>query len=237
MDMVWLDLETTATDTTSARICQIALKHSNGYEMNQLINPGCPIPADAMAVHGITDDMVAGQPTFADIAQNLHTVLAGAIIGGFNSDSYDISVLAEEFNRVGIVWPNDDLKTIDVYRAEKALVSHKLTDSYKRYFGVDYESAHDAMADVNATSAVFEAQAKANNITDLDSYVGLYKNDDQVDIGGYLKRVDGIICYAFGKNIGKPVLHDRSYAQWMINSGFPIVTKRKLMQILQGTLV
>ena len=134
--LVFFDLETTGTDTATDRIVQMYFikMTPEGYQRDysRLVNPGIPIPPEATAVHGITDEDVIGRPTFRDLAEDLYQWLKGSDLAGYNSDNFDIPLLSEEFHRAGITYPEEDTRTTDVYTIEKKVNSHKLGETFKR---------------------------------------------------------------------------------------------------------
>src|SRR3954454_23905537 len=101
-----LDLETTGTDTKIDRIIEVSvLKLSPGGQADhrtRRVNPGVPIPPEATAVHGITDDDVADCPAFRAIAPGLARFLDGCDLAGFNVLTYDLRLLAAAYNRAGV---------------------------------------------------------------------------------------------------------------------------------------
>ena len=104
-----IDLETTGTDPKIDRIIEVSvLKLAPGGEADhrtRRVNPGVPIPPEATAVHGITDDDVADMPTFRAIAPGLARYLDGCDLAGFNILKYDLRLLAAEYNRAGVALP------------------------------------------------------------------------------------------------------------------------------------
>ena len=116
--LVFFDLETTGVDTAKDRIVEISMVKvmPNGDEVvrTRLINPQMPIPADATAIHGITDEDVKDAPTFAQIAKSLAQFIEGCDFGGFNSNRFDLPMLVEEFMRAGVDVDFKRRKFIDV---------------------------------------------------------------------------------------------------------------------------
>lgn len=238
--IVFFDLETTGVNTSKDRIVQIALiKISpNGEQESKktLINPGVPIPAEATAIHGITDQMVIGAPTFKQIAKSLAEQLHGCDIGGYNSNSFDFPLLMEEFYRVGVEYPAPGAKIhfADAYKVEQKVNSHKLTDTYKRYTGEKLEGAHDALADVTATVKVLFAQLEKlgdKTIQEIDEFCQGDKK--RFDYAGKLYEQDGGVYWSFGKHQGKLVTDEPQYADWVLRSDFPADTKNRIKQILE----
>ena len=93
----------------------------------------------ATEVHGITDNMVADQSSFREIADELYTWMSDCDLAGYNSNSFDIPMLCEEFGRCSIVWPHKNTHLIDVFNIERLVNSHKLTETYRRYTGKGLE--------------------------------------------------------------------------------------------------
>lgn len=246
--LVFFDLETTGTNTQLDKIISIAIikinTDSTREEKSMLLNPGIPIPPSSTKIHGITDEMVQGKRTFKQISKSLNDQLFGCDLAGFNSDSFDLSMMIQEFHRCAIEFPNWDPSLVDCYKIEKKINSHKLDATYKRYTGQELEGAHDAMVDTKATETVLGNQIeKIDRVLDVISkdkvtpkFLDSFCQGDKkrFDYAGrcYIDGNDGIIKWSFGKNINEPVLKDRGYLNWVLNSDFPIQTKKKLKELL-----
>ena len=238
--IVFFDLETTGTDIGRDRIVQIAAMkiHPDGSEevKTRLINPGIPIPAAATAVHHITNADVAGEPPFRELARSMKEFFTGADIGGFNSNRFDLPILVEEFSRSGFAFPDPDTKLIDVQTIYHRKEERTLSAAYRFYCDKTLEDAHDAEADVRATVEVFLRQVERYNdightVEELHAFS---QSDAIVDFGRKLARNErGMIVYTFGKNRGKPVTDDPSYAEWVLGGDFPESTKAVIRRILQ----
>ena len=237
--IVFFDLETTGVNTTHDRIVQIgAIKvHPDGTEeiKNVLVNPTIPIPEGAAEVHGISDEDVKDKPVFRRIAKSFAKWLSGCDLAGYNSDNFDVPMLVEEFGRVGITFPEAETCFVDVLKIERLVCSHKLGETYKRYTGEELEGAHDALADIRATVAIFQKQL-ANNpelpqeAAELDAYCqGEFK---RVDFAGKLYEKEGQVYWKFGKHRDKLVSQTREYCKWVLNSDFPSETKMQIRQVL-----
>lgn len=237
--IVFFDLETTGTSTTKDRIVQIACikidMEGNQEEKKMLINPTIPIPKQATDVHGITDEMVKDSPIFKNISKALYFFFKDCDIAGYNSDSFDIPLLTEEFARVGIQFLDWEHNLVDVLKYERVLRPNKLADVYKRYTGKDLEDAHDALNDVRATVEILFHQIENNpDITPEEIDTTCQGDKKRFDIGGkaYI-GTDGIVRWSFGKNADKPVLEDNSYLEWAMKSDFPFELKNKLTKLKQ----
>lgn len=116
--IMFFDLETTGTNILRDRIVEISMikVYPDGHDLQRTVrvNPGMPIPAEATAVHHITDADVADKPLFADIAAQLAESFAGCDIAGFNSNRFDVPMLAEEFARVGVDFDFTAPRYVDV---------------------------------------------------------------------------------------------------------------------------
>ncbi|HEX9826898.1 MAG TPA: 3'-5' exonuclease, partial [Flavobacteriaceae bacterium] len=114
----FFDLETTGVNITNDRIVEIAILkvHPDGKEESKtwLINPEMPIPKEVTAIHGISDADVADQPTFKQLAKEIHNMIKDSDLGGFNSNRFDIPLLAEEMLRAEVDFEMKNRVAIDV---------------------------------------------------------------------------------------------------------------------------
>lgn len=246
--VVFFDTETTGLDVFTDKIVELYMRKVNPEtmevlgEIHQFLNPGRPIPVEAMNVHHITNEQVKDCPSFRDIAQEVVDFIKDCYICGHNSNKYDVLLLSEEIGRARVPFKFDKSLLLDTYQVEKALMPHTLIATYKRYFGKDYAEtigdAHGAKADTLATIAVFGKQLERITIDDnaCDAFRAAGNpNDNEIDLAGNLvKNADGVPCYNFGKNKGKPVKSEVGYAMWMLQSSFPTDTKLCLQQILNS---
>ena len=240
--IVFFDLETTGVDTAKDRIVEISMVKvmPDGEEITRtrLINPQMPIPADATAVHGITDEDVKDQPSFAQIAKSLHQFIEGCDFGGFNSNRFDLPMLVEEFLRAGVNIDFKNRKFIDVQNIFHKMEQRTLVAAYKFYCNKNLENAHSAEADTRATYEVLMAQ--------LDRYPEL-ENDVQAlaefstrgEVADFAGRIvfndKGEEVFNFGKYKGYKVSEvfqrEPSYYDWMMNGDFPLYTKKIITEI------
>lgn len=246
--LVFFDLETTGTNINSDRIVEICyLKvYPNGNEETKTmrINPEMHIPEQASAVHGIYDEDVADCPTFKDVARRIAADIEGCDLAGFNSNRFDIPVLAEEFLRAGVDVDLMKHKFVDVQVIYHKLEQRTLSAAYKFYCEKNLEDAHTAEADTRATYEVLKAQLDRypdvleNDIKFLSEYSSFSKN---VDFAGRIVYDDnGVEVFNFGKYKGIPVVEvlqrDPGYYSWILNGDFTLNTKNVLTKIrLRGT--
>ena len=241
--LVFFDLETTGTNINSDRIVEICyLKvYPNGNEESKTmrINPEMHIPEASSAVHGIYDADVADCPTFKEVAKNIANDIEGCDLAGFNSNRYDIPLLAEEFLRAGVDIDMMKRKFIDVQVIFHKLEQRTLSAAYKFYCDKNLEDAHTAEADTRATYEVLMAQ--------LDHYPDVLENDMKflADYSSYNKNVDfagrivyneqGVEVFNFGKYKGMPVAEilkkDIGYFGWLMQGDFTLNTKNVLTKI------
>ena len=241
--LVFFDLETTGTNITSDRIVEICyLKvYPNGNEESKTmrINPEMHIPEASSAVHGIYDADVADCPTFKEVAKNIANDIEGCDLAGFNSNRFDIPLLAEEFLRAGVDIDMMKRKFIDVQVIFHKLEQRTLSAAYKFYCDKNLEDAHTAEADTRATYEVLMAQ--------LDHYPDVLENDMKflADYSSYNKNVDfagrivyneqGVEVFNFGKYKGMSVAEilkkDIGYFGWLMQGDFTLNTKNVLTKI------
>ncbi|HHT60601.1 MAG: ribonuclease H-like domain-containing protein [Paludibacteraceae bacterium] len=240
--IIFFDLETTGINIVSDRIVEISyLKVSpNGMEESKTIriNPECPIPEQASAIHGIYDDDVANCPTFKQVAKLIATDFESCDLAGYNSNRFDIPLLAEEFLRADV---DIDLKKhnfIDVQVIFHKMEQRTLSAAYKFYCDKILEDAHSSAADTQATYEVLKAQLDRyptlqNNIEFLSKYTSFNENADFAGRIIYNEKNEEV--FNFGKYKGQKVedvlSKDIGYYGWMMQGDFPLYTKKVLTNI------
>lgn len=253
--VVFLDLETTGVNVATDRIVEIALIKVNvdGSEEEKLlrINPGVPIPEETSQIHGIYDDDVKNEPTFKEVAKILAKFIEGCDLAGFNSNRFDIPLLAEEFIRADVDIDLKKHKFIDVQAIFHKMEKRSLVAAYKFYCKKELVDAHSAMADTKATYEVLKAQLDmyqgvefednkgnksepiVNDIDKLSEFSSLTRNVDFA--GRIVYDENGVETFNFGKNKGEPVekvfREQPGYYGWMMNSEFPLYTKKVLTRL------
>ena len=241
--LVFFDLETTGTNINADRIVEICyLKvYPNGNEESKTlrINPEMHIPEDASAVHGIYDEDVKDCPTFKDVAKKIASDIEGCDLAGFNSNRFDIPVLAEEFLRAGVDIDLMKRKFIDVQVIYHKMEQRTLSAAYKFYCDKNLEDAHTAEADTRATYEVLKAQLDRyadtlqNDINFLSEYSCHTKNVDFA--GRIVYNEQGVEVFNFGKYKGvsvKEILQkDPGYYSWIMQGDFTLNTKNVLTKI------
>ncbi|MBQ3634901.1 MAG: 3'-5' exonuclease [Bacteroidales bacterium] len=241
--IVFFDLETTGLTIGKDHIVEISLvkvfPDEHRETMTMRINPGMPIPPEATAVHHISDADVADKPRFKEVAKTIAAYIEGCDLGGFNSNKFDIPMLAEEFLACGM--QEVDLRRasfIDVQNIFHKKEQRTLAAAYQFYCHKDLVGAHGAEADTMATADVFFAQVdKYDDLpTDIPALAAFCAMNKTVDYAGRMVYDDkNEIIFNFGKYKGRPVkqvlMMDPSYYDWMMNSDFSLDTKRALTQV------
>lgn len=240
--LVFFDLETTGVNVTHDRIIEISYikVYPNGKEEEKTLrlNPEMPIPAEATAIHHITDDDVRDKPTFKDVAKDLDKVFEGCDIAGFNSNKFDIPLLVEEFLRAGINFDVSKRRFIDIQTIFHKMEQRTLVAAYKFYCGKNLEEAHSANADTRATYEVLKAQLDryGNLENDVDFLSKFSSQNRNVDLAGrIILNADDKEIFNFGKYKGQLVTEvlrrDPGYFSWILQGDFPQNTKNVLINI------
>lgn len=240
--IIFFDLETTGINIANDRIVEISyLKvdlKGNETSRTMIINPGIPIPPESTAVHGIKDEDVRDAPAFASIAKNLAKEFEGCDLAGYNSNKFDIPLLAEEFLRAEVDFDMKKRKFIDVQVIFMKMEQRTLGAAYKFYCQKDLDNAHSAEADTLATYEVLKAQLDRypNLKNDIASLAEFSSHNRNVDFAGrIIYNQDGVEVINFGKYKGRIVeevlKEDPGYYSWMMQGDFPLYTKKVMTNI------
>lgn len=238
----FFDLETTGINITNDRIVEIAIikVFPNGTTESKtwLVNPEMPIPAESSAVHGITDEKVANEPNFKTLAPKIYEMIKDADLGGFNSDRFDIPLLAEEMLRAGIDFDMKNRVSIDIQTIFHKKEPRNLSAAYRFYCDESLENAHSASADTQATYEIFKAQMERyddlpKNIKELSEFTTRKKS---LDFAGFIAlNANGEAIFSFGKYknqlVDEVLEKDPGYFGWLLNADFPLYTKKVLTAI------
>ena len=229
--LAFLDLETTGTDPEADRIVEIAILRleTDGARSldNWLVNPGCPIPARASAIHGITDETVRDRPQFKEIAPAVLVKLEGADLAGYNIRRFDALLLHRELWRIGLA---DELGIFETPPKRRILdamtIFHRkeprdLAAALRLYSGREHEGAHGAAADVIAAFEVFEGElARYEDLpAHVDALADWCAGDDADLAGKFSWDQDGDLVISFGKHRGQKVRDvPGDYLDWIVRS-------------------
>lgn len=240
--LCFFDLETTGIDIVHDRIVEIAmlkLMPNGNQEMKVLrVNPEMPIPPEATQIHGISDDDVRNEPPFRALAKTVMAFMEGCDLAGFNSNRFDLPLLAEELMRAGHELDLKQRKLIDVLTIFHRMEPRTLTAAYRFYCQKELDNAHSAAADTQATFEVLEAQLDRypelpNDMASLDKLCGSGRTLDLM--GRIVLNEAGVPIFNFGKHKGKPVAdvlrQEPSYYSWMMNGDFSLYTKKVITSI------
>ena len=247
--LVCVDLEATGVWAGRDRMVQIATASISPdgtvSTWSSLVNPEQPIPSETTAIHGISDSMVTGAPTFAQVAETVGALLAGCDLAGYNVDRFDRRLLAAEFRRAGLEDPTAGARVIDAYTILVRQEPRRLNDAL-RFYGVREEQInrqpHDASSDVEAAVAVLVAQLKTypelpKTVDALHNW--LYPRDpNRIDADGKLAWRDGVATVAFGAQAGTSLAdlaaNDRGFLEWVLRKDFSDEVKAIVRDALAG---
>ncbi|MFA7033561.1 MAG: 3'-5' exonuclease [Bacteroidales bacterium] len=241
--ILFFDIESTGLNVASDRIIELSIvkvKPDGTREVKtRRLNPTIPISPEAQKIHGISDEDVKDCPTFKMIAKSLAKWMEGCDFAGYNSNKFDIPMLAEEFLRVGVDFDFRKRNLVDVQNIFHKMEQRTLSAAYKFYCDKDLENAHSAEGDTMATLEVLEAQ--------LDRYPNDLKNDivflsefssktRMVDYAGRIALNDkDEPVFNFGKHKGKTVKEvlekEPSYYDWIMKGDFTLDTKNVLTNL------
>lgn len=236
------DLETTGVQVAKDRIVEISILKVNPDASREsktwLVNPGMPIPPETSAIHGITDEKVKDAPTFKEIASKVMDMITGTDLGGFNSNRFDVPLLAEELLRAGFDFDLNKFKLVDAQTIFHKMEPRNLTAAYQFYCKKELVNAHSAEADVLATFEVLDAQVGhyddlPNDIASLSEISSHHKF---ADLAGFIAfDKEDKETFTFGKYKGQRVKEvfqkDLGYYGWIQNADFPLYTKKVLTGI------
>lgn len=249
--IAFFDLETTGLNVTKDRIVEICIikVYPDGKEekMTERINPEMEISLESSEIHGIFKKDIENCPTFAEKAKEIALFIGDADLAGYNSNKFDVPVLAEEFLRANKAIGEDSIfdmsarKFIDVQNIFHKMEQRTLVAAYKFYCQKELTNAHNAEADVIATYEVLKAQVDKyeevkNNIDFLSEFSR--QGNNKADFAGRLAFDNkNRICYNFGKHKGKTVEEvakkEAGYYGWMMTSDFPLYTKQVLKKEME----
>lgn len=240
--IVFFDLETTGINIAKDRIVEISIlkvfPNGNKESKTWLVNPEMKIPKETSEIHGITDEKVANEPTFRQLAKDVETLIKGCDLAGFNSNRFDIPLLAEEMLRVGIDFDMNNRVAIDVQVIFHKKEQRTLSAGYKFYCDKELENAHSAKADTLATYEILLAQIdKYEDIgTDVKRLSEYSSHQKRADFAGFLMfDEEDHETFSFGKYKGRKVTdvfeENPGYYAWIQNADFPLYTKKVLTQI------
>ena len=238
----FFDLETTGVNISKDRIVEISILKvfPNGTEESKtwLVNPEMVIPKEVIEIHGITNEKVANEPTFKELAKEINNMIKDSDLGGFNSNRFDIPLLAEEMLRADVDFDMKNRLAVDVQTIFHKMEQRTLSAAYKFYCDKNLDGAHSAEADTNATYQVLKAQiAKYDEVENNTKFLAEFSSRKKfADFAGFIAyNKKGEECFSFGKHKGKLVTEvldsEPGYFGWLLNADFPLYTKKVLTSI------
>ena len=238
----FFDLETTGVNVGADRIVEIAVLKIMPDKTRQIktkrVNPEMPIPEVASKIHGIYDEDVKDAPTFKQIAHEIANFMNGSDLAGYNSNKFDVPLLAEEFLRAEIPFDVRGRRLIDVQNIFHKMEQRTLNAAYKFYCNKEIENAHNAEADIVATFEVLLAQLERypDLQNDMDYLHEFSCNNSNVDLAGrIIFNESKQEVFNFGKHKGRTVDEvfkiEPSYYDWMMKGDFPLQTKQVITSI------
>ncbi|MFY7811390.1 MAG: exonuclease domain-containing protein, partial [Flavobacterium sp.] len=231
----FFDLETTGIDIVKDRIVEISIlkvfPNGNKESKTWLVNPTIPIPAQATEVHKITNEKVANEPTFKQLASQIYNMIKDSDLAGYNSDRFDIPLLAEELLRAEVDFDMKNRVAIDVQTIFHKKEERTLSAAYKFYCNQSLENAHSAAADTNATFEILKSQLDRyddleNDMKKLSEFTSRKK---AIDFAGFIALNDkNQEIFTFGKYknrlVDEVLEQDQGYYSWIQNADFPLYT-------------
>ncbi|GAL64520.1 3'-5' exonuclease [Algibacter lectus] len=238
----FFDLETTGINISKDRVVEISILkvYPNGNKESRtwLVNPEMTIPQEVVEIHGISNEKVANEPTFKELAKDIYSMIKDSDLGGFNSNRFDIPLLAEELLRADIDFDMKSSLAVDVQTIFHKMEQRTLSAAYKFYCNEDLEGAHSAEADTNATYEILKAQLdRYDELENSTKFLAEFSSRNKfADFAGFINyNKDGVECFSFGKHKGKLVTdvleQEPGYFGWLLNADFPLYTKKVLTGI------
>jgi len=244
--LAFIDVETTGLSPYSDKIVELSILkiHPDSKEeyYSHRINPGIPIPAEATAVHGITDADVAGEPKFQQYAKSIRDFLEDCDIAGFNGIKFDLPFLEAEFARVNVEFSRQGRYLIDSQVIYHQRDPRDLQAAYQKYCGKRMENAHSAEDDAKAAVEVLDGQLEMHQDLPKDA-AGLsalcYKvEENTIDVEGKFIWAEGEAVFSFGRHTGRLLkeiaVEYPDYLEWISSGDFSAEVKDIVIKALDG---
>ena len=241
--IIFFDLETTGINIATDRIVEIYMlkifPNGNKESKEYLINPEINIPQEVSEIHGINNETVKDAPTFKEISHEILEFIKDSNIAGYNSNRFDIPLLAEEFIRSNVEWNLKNIHTVDIQQIFHRLEKRTLEAAYKFYCNKELVNAHSAKSDTLATYEVLIAQIKKydeleNDVQFLSDYSN---NDNSVDLAGFIRyNQNKKEIFSFGKYKNQKIediwKKNPGYFSWIDKASFPVYTKITIRNLI-----
>ncbi len=228
--IAFFDLETTGLSLSRDRIVELAVvkvsPQGDVFERARRYNPGIPIPAEAVAIHGITDEGVADEPNFRSTARSLAGLLHDCDLGGFNIRRFDLPILIAEFRRAGVAFDVRGRRLIDMKMIYHREEPRDLSAAARFYLERDHPDAHTALGDTRTTVTILAAQLGRypHLPRDMD---GLHAYCDQVapfktEFEAWFRETPSGLIFNRGRHKGIPLGDvagsSPDYLEWMLGA-------------------
>jgi DNA polymerase-3 subunit epsilon len=245
--IVFIDVETTGISPNSDRVVELSVLRvqpdgSEEYKSHR-VNPGVPIPAEATAVHGITDTDVAGEPAFGQYAKSVRDFMEGCDIAGFNVIKFDLPFLEAEFARASVGFSREGRHLVDSMVIFHQREPRDLQAAYRKYCNKEMENAHCAVEDAKASAEILDGQLEMYQDLprEVPGLCGLcYEGgENYVDAEGKFIWVEGEVVCNFGKKYRGHKLRDiaaedPSYLSWIAGADFSPEVREIAAKALDG---
>ena len=228
--VIFFDLETTGLSLANDRIVELAVlrvsPQGDVFEKVRRYNPEIPIPPDAAAIHGITDEVVADELPFRRTAKSLAELLDPCDLAGFNIRRFDLPILLAEFRRAGVPFEVKGRLLIDMKMIFHREEPRDLSAAARFYLARDHQDAHTALGDIRTTAAVLTAQLDRYGHLPRD-VAGLHAYCDEMgpfvtEFDRWFSEKSGALVFNRGKHKGTPLDEVAGsapdYLEWMMRA-------------------
>jgi DNA polymerase-3 subunit epsilon len=230
--IAFLDVETTGLSVSTDRIVEMSIlkvePDGSQEQKTRRFNPGRPIASQATEVHGITDQDVAEEPEFRQVATGLRSYLEDCDIAGFGVSRFDLPLLEAEFRRARVEFSREGRRVIDTMVIYHNMEPRDLSAAYARYTSKEIERPHAAEADARASAEILDAQlALYPDLPKTAAALHRFCNPDQdnwIDPDGRLALADGEVTINFGQHKGQSLKEvaelEPDYLKWVLDQDF-----------------
>ena len=244
--LVVFDLESTGTNFRYDRVIEVGavkmLPDGTSQQFHRLVNPERPIPPEVVDIHGIRDEDVADLPPFYAVAGELMRFLHGCDLGGFGVQRFDIPLLAAEFSRLGVPFPEEGTRVVDAQVIFHRREPRTLSAALAFYCGKDHSDAHSALGDVAATVQVIEGELARyedlpRDVEELAEYCA-ESGVETLDADGKIRWSGNEAVLNFGQKSGLSLRElaeaEPGYLKWMLKKDFSTEVKAIVKDALKG---
>ncbi|MEZ5044057.1 MAG: 3'-5' exonuclease [Saprospiraceae bacterium] len=243
--LVIFSLKATGLKLSAAKIIAVAAIKLDLYgkvvdHFEALVNPLCPVPDDILQLTALKASEIEMSSPFADVGARLAYFMEGCDLAGFNLTHFDIPLLAEEFARIGVDFPDPGTKLVDAQVIFAVYSPSSLTAALSYYCGKSHTYAHDAMGNTLATAEVLEKQLMAHHELpqDVDGLHDFCMRGKGVADWTRLFYYDteGGLRYNFSRYKDQLVFGNadtEGFLCWMLEQDFPLAAKNFINGMLK----